>query len=121
MGRPDTAVGGDLERLRSPTNLGRPVAWLSTPLRVDDEVLFWRYLLAAIDRLGVRVLDLESSLAGGESQGDPWLTTLANRLGTVDGDPLIVLDDFTRSRVRRHTTPSMTCSNACQRPCTSSS
>jgi LuxR family maltose regulon positive regulatory protein len=87
-----TSLAVDL--LHSTSAADRLVAWLALPHLVDDELLFWRYLLAALDPLDVYADDLADRLADGESPDDEWLIVLANRLADVPGDSIIVIDDL---------------------------
>ena len=101
--RPVTVVSGEpasgktsmtIDWLRSANAAGRPIAWLTLRRGLDDPVLFWQYLVSAIESLGVATEDLGRSLADDEPPDDTWLTVLANRLAAVPGEPVIVLDDF---------------------------
>jgi LuxR family maltose regulon positive regulatory protein len=80
--------------LRSGGGDDRSVAWLTLPHRLDDELLFWQYLLAALDPFGLHVDDLEDQLADGNPPDDRWLNVLSSRLGSVAGESLVVLDDL---------------------------
>jgi LuxR family maltose regulon positive regulatory protein len=80
--------------LRSGGADDRSVAWLTLPHLLDDELLFWQYLLAALDPFGLHVDDLEDQLADGDPPDDRWLNVLTNRLGSVPGESLVVLDDL---------------------------
>ena len=59
------------------------VAWFTVPPGSGDEVLFWRYVIAALGAPGLELADLRASLLDGEPPTDEWLTTLANRLGRL--------------------------------------
>ena len=72
----------------------RPVGWMTVQPGLEDPVLFWRYFVAAVERLGVVCDDLALALADDESPSERWLITLANRLSEVPDEPVIVLDDL---------------------------
>ena len=83
-----------LDWLESRASSGRPAAWLTVTASMNDPIQFWHYLLASLEALGVDPDDLNRSLADNEPPGEDWITTLANRLGGIDGDPLIIIDDL---------------------------
>jgi len=74
---------------------GSTVAWLSLDERDNDPVLFWSYVLAAMQQAapdlgaGARTL-----LDSGGVATDIVLATLVNELHGVDHDVVLVLDDF---------------------------
>ena len=76
------------------TATNRPVAWMTVQPGLGDPVLFWRYFVAAVERLGAVCDDLALALADNESPSERWLITLANRLSAVPDEPVIVLDDL---------------------------
>src|SRR3954447_13505405 len=73
----------------------RSVAWLSLDERDNDPALFWRYLVAAFDRVapgvGSNALTL---LQSPRPAADAVLATLLNDLGAIANDVVLVLDDF---------------------------
>jgi LuxR family maltose regulon positive regulatory protein len=79
----DWAVGAD-----------RPVAWLSLDRNDDDPARFWRYVIAALDRvcpgLGDQLLPLPTGPGGDRGV----VTTLVNRIDAQPGDLVLVLDDY---------------------------
>lgn len=83
-----------LQWIDSISSPDRPVAWLTIRPKLNDTVLFWRYLLAVVETLGVVTDDLAGELTGGDSPSERWLTVLANRLVALPGRSTIVLDDF---------------------------
>jgi len=76
------------------TESGRPVAWMTVQTELGDPVLFWRYVVGAVEPLGVDCADLVLSLEDNEAPTEPWLVALANRLSAVPGEPVFVLDDL---------------------------
>ncbi|WP_369135656.1 LuxR C-terminal-related transcriptional regulator [Modestobacter sp. I12A-02662] len=74
---------------------GRSTAWLSLDARDDDPVLFWTYLVTALDAavpgVGARALAL---LQSAEPPVEAVLATVLNDLGAVPDDVVLVLDDF---------------------------
>jgi len=73
-----------------------PVAWLSLDPEDNDPVRFWRYVVAALDRvaggLGERVLPLLRPPSVMSSQG--VVTALVNQLQAGSGEVVLVLDDY---------------------------
>jgi LuxR family maltose regulon positive regulatory protein len=74
---------------------GRSAAWLSLDQRDDDPVVFWTYLLAALQTtdpgVGAGALAL---LQEPHASIDEVLATLVNDLDAVQGDVVLVLDDY---------------------------
>lgn len=74
----------------------RPVAWLSLDSGDNDPARFWRYFVAAVDRL--QPGSGETALALLDSPQAPpietVLTTLLNELADLDADAVLVLDDY---------------------------
>jgi LuxR family maltose regulon positive regulatory protein len=74
---------------------GRSVAWVSLDERDNDPALFWRYLLAAVERaapgVGAGALAL---LQSPRPPIEAVLGTLLNDLGAVSKGLVIVLDDY---------------------------
>ena len=73
----------------------RSVAWLSLDQGDNDPVVFWTYLLAALQTavpgVGANALSLVQSA---QSSMDAVLGTLLNDLNAVSDDVLLVLDDY---------------------------
>jgi hypothetical protein len=72
----------------------RSFACPAAPDEMEDDIAFWRYLLASIEPVGVDVPDLDAALLDRDSPGRHRLTVLANRLGDLTAEPLIVIDDL---------------------------
>ena len=74
---------------------GRPPAWLSLDERDNDPLLFWAYLLAALQKAvpgaGAGALTL---LREPHASTDEVLATLVNELDAVADDVVLVLDDY---------------------------
>jgi LuxR family maltose regulon positive regulatory protein len=74
----------------------QPVAWLSLDAGDNDPVRFWRYTVAALERvrpgLAGRVAGLLGSLAPASIES--LATTVVNELAAQGGDALLVLDDY---------------------------
>jgi LuxR family maltose regulon positive regulatory protein len=83
-----------LDWLNSDRGRDRPIAWLTVNASFNDPVLFWRYMLAVVEPLGVVADDLGRALSDEGAPGPGWLTTFANRLAKIPGDPVLVIDDF---------------------------
>src|SRR5262245_20400035 len=70
-------------------------AWLSLDGRDNDPVLFWSYVVAALQTI---VPELgETSLAllqSAPSAMEPMVATLLNELGAIADDIVLVLDDY---------------------------
>jgi LuxR family maltose regulon positive regulatory protein len=75
---------------------GRPVAWLSLDARDNDPVLFWTYLVTALDTAvpGVGAPRALTLLQSPQPTVEAVLATVLNDLGTVADDVVLVLDDF---------------------------
>jgi LuxR family maltose regulon positive regulatory protein len=75
---------------------GWPVAWLSLDSQDNDPVRFWRYVVAALDRvrggLGEHLLPLMTPPGVMSSQG--IVTALVNHLQTAPDELALVLDDY---------------------------
>lgn len=73
----------------------RPVAWLSLDERDDDPVVFWTYLVAAlqaaVDGLGDGA---RAALRDPSAAMDDVLATLVNELDALPGGVVLVLDDY---------------------------
>ncbi|MDX2380707.1 MAG: hypothetical protein QNM02_13225, partial [Acidimicrobiia bacterium] len=80
--------------LAAATSSGRPTSWLTVTSWMNHPIYFWRYLLAALRTLGVDAADLERSLEDNEPPQEAWITSLSNRLATIPGEPLVVIDDL---------------------------
>lgn len=74
---------------------GRSVAWLSLDQRDNDPAVFWTYLVAALQTavpgVGAGALSL---LHSAHAASDEVLSTLLNDLHAVDGEVVLVLDDY---------------------------
>ena len=74
---------------------GRSHAWLSLDQRDNDPVLFWTYLVAALDKaspgIGARAL---AALRSTQSSTEDFLTTLFNELQGGQDRFTLVLDDY---------------------------
>jgi LuxR family maltose regulon positive regulatory protein len=74
----------------------RPVAWLSLDGDDNDPVRFWRYIVAAVDRvhkgIGEQVLSLLNPLAQATLRA--VVTALVNELASGPGELVLVLDDY---------------------------
>jgi LuxR family maltose regulon positive regulatory protein len=74
----------------------RSVAWLSLDAADNDPARFWRYFVTAIDQLqpgsGETALALLGSLQAPPIEA--VLTTLLNELADLEGDAVLVLDDY---------------------------
>ncbi|NEK56512.1 helix-turn-helix transcriptional regulator [Geodermatophilus sabuli] len=74
---------------------GRSTAWLSLDQRDDDPVVFWTYLITALQATAPGVGDAPLALL--QSSGatlDEVLATLVNDLSAVPVDLVLVLDDY---------------------------
>lgn len=73
----------------------RSAAWLSLDQRDNDPVVFWTYLVAALQaavpEVGANALPL---LQSSRSSTEVFLTALLNDLQTASNDVVLVLDDF---------------------------
>jgi LuxR family maltose regulon positive regulatory protein len=107
--RLDDSLGSELTLVSAPAGFGKttllaewcrrrqqPVAWLSLDAGDNDPVRFWRYTVAALDRvrpgLSERVAGLLDSLAPASIEA--LVTTVVNELAAEGGDALLVLDDY---------------------------
>ena len=74
---------------------GGSVAWLSLDQRDNDPVVFWRYLVAALQiampGVGAGALSL---LQSANAPTDEVLSTLLNDLQDLDSEVMLVLDDY---------------------------
>src|SRR5688572_2470134 len=74
---------------------GALVAWLSLDQRDDDPATFWAYLVGAlrtvVPEVGTGTLAM---LGAPQSSTDAALATLLNELSAVEGELLLVLDDY---------------------------
>ncbi|MEJ2557004.1 MAG: LuxR C-terminal-related transcriptional regulator [Anaerolineae bacterium] len=74
----------------------RPVAWLSLDGDDNDPVRFWRYIVAAVDRvhkgIGEQVLSLLNPLA--QATLKAVVTARVNELASGPGELVLVLDDY---------------------------
>ena len=107
--RLDDSLRSELTLISAPAGFGKtmllaewcrrrqhPVAWLSLDAGDNDPVRFWRYTVAALDRvrpgLSERVAGLLDSLAPASIEA--LVTTVVNELAAEGGDALLVLDDY---------------------------
>ncbi len=93
-GEPAAGKTSLLVHLRESAIHGREVAWLTVPPRIVEDTTFWEYLLVSMAGFEMRVDDLRAALLDSEPPGEPWLATLANRLGRLRGRPVVVIDDL---------------------------
>jgi LuxR family maltose regulon positive regulatory protein len=83
------------EWLRRVADDGTAVAWLSLDERDNDPTVFWSYVLATLEQavpsLGASARTL---LDSPQTPTEVVLATLVNELHGIDGDVVLVLDDF---------------------------
>lgn len=79
----DWAAGADL-----------PVAWLSLDPDDDDPARFWRYVVAALDRVVAGLEDELLPLPAGPGGDHGIVTALINSIDASAGDMVLVLDDY---------------------------
>jgi LuxR family maltose regulon positive regulatory protein len=74
----------------------RPVAWLSLDGDDNDPVRFWRYIVAAVDRVHKGIGKQALSLLDASAQPTPKavVTALVNELVAGPGELVLVLDDY---------------------------
>ncbi|MGI9621571.1 MAG: LuxR C-terminal-related transcriptional regulator [Acidimicrobiales bacterium] len=82
-----------LDWLSSTSTAHRPQAWLTVTDALNDSVTFWEHLVAAVESFGNDFDDLKRALLDG-APNHAWLTTFANRLGDVEDEPIVVIDDL---------------------------
>jgi ATP/maltotriose-dependent transcriptional regulator MalT len=72
------------------------VGWLSLDTGDNDPVRFWRYTLAALDRLRPGIAEGVSPLLGPPAPAsfEGLVTAVVNELSAADDDVLLVLDDY---------------------------
>src|SRR6266498_3082911 len=74
----------------------RSVAWLSLDGDDNDPVRFWRYIIAAVDRvhkgIGERTLSLFNALA--QPTSNAVVTALINELAVRPGELVLILDNY---------------------------
>jgi LuxR family maltose regulon positive regulatory protein len=97
-----------------------PVAWLSLDPEDNDPARFWRYVIAALDRvqegLAEHLLPLLTSPGGRSSQG--IVTALVNRLQATPDEVALVLDDYHLLGSRPVHDGVRSCWTTCRRSCT---
>jgi LuxR family transcriptional regulator, maltose regulon positive regulatory protein len=73
-----------------------PIAWLSLDPDDNDPARFWRYVVAAFDRAGLRVGDRVLTLldAPGVVSGRGLVTALINEIEDLSDDVALILDDY---------------------------
>ncbi|HBY95797.1 MAG TPA: helix-turn-helix transcriptional regulator, partial [Chloroflexi bacterium] len=74
----------------------RPVAWLSLDGDDNDPARFWRYIVAAVDRVHPGIGKQALSLLNASAQPTPKavVTALVNELAAHSGELVLVLDDY---------------------------
>lgn len=74
---------------------GRPAAWLSLDARDNDPVVFWTYLLTALQTAaGGAASAALALLRESRATMEEVLATLVNELDAIPDDVVLVLDDF---------------------------
>jgi LuxR family maltose regulon positive regulatory protein len=81
------------EWLAAPTP-GRSVAWLSLDPRDNDPAVFWTYLVAAVQSAEPGVGAGAAALLQAQAPTEAVLSSLLNDLAGVQGDVVLVLDDY---------------------------
>jgi LuxR family maltose regulon positive regulatory protein len=78
------------------TSTAMPVAWLSLDPDDNDPMRFWRYVVAALDRVGVPVAERVGSLSpqGGEASSHAVVTAVINQLQALPDEVALALDDY---------------------------
>lgn len=71
-----------------------PVAWLSLDPDDDDPARFWRYVIAALDRVFPGLGDRSLPLPTGPGGDHGVVTALINQIEAQAGDIVLVLDDY---------------------------
>ena len=71
-----------------------PVAWLSLDPDDDDPARFWRYVIAALDRVCPGLGDRSLPLLTGPGGDHGVVTALINQIEAQAGDIVLVLDDY---------------------------
>lgn len=107
--RVDEALTHDLTLVCTPAGYGkttllaewaarssRPVAWLSLDNDDNDPVRFWRYVIAALERVYAGVGESALALLGATERlpGGAAVTALINCLTVRDAEVVLVLDDY---------------------------
>jgi LuxR family maltose regulon positive regulatory protein len=82
-----------LASLWAQTHHRRPVAWLSLDDADDDPAVFWRYLVAALERAGIGLPVGAPGLTAGESAPKGWPVWLAAALATLRREVVLVIDN----------------------------
>ncbi|HEX6313404.1 MAG TPA: LuxR C-terminal-related transcriptional regulator [Gemmatimonadaceae bacterium] len=103
----DQALDRELILVCSPAGFGKttlladwaaaanvPVAWLSLDPDDDDPARFWRYVIAALDRVCVGLEDRLLPLPTGPGADHGVVTALINQIEGQAGDIVLVLDDY---------------------------
>src|SRR6266508_1726576 len=77
-------------------NTERPVAWLSLDGDDNDPVRFWRYIIAAVDRvhkgIGEHTLSLFNALA--QPTSNAVVTALVNELAALPDELVLIIDNY---------------------------
>jgi LuxR family maltose regulon positive regulatory protein len=76
----------------------KPVAWLSLDRDEDDPARFWRYVVAAVEKVRKGIGEQALSLLNAPAQPTPRAvaTTLVNEFTGYPGELVLVLDDYHR-------------------------
>jgi LuxR family maltose regulon positive regulatory protein len=103
----DGAIARELILVCSPAGFGKttvladwaagadwPVAWLSLDPNDDDPARFWRYVIAALDRVCAGLGDQLLPLPTGSGGDNGVVTALINRIEAQASDIVLVLDDY---------------------------
>jgi LuxR family maltose regulon positive regulatory protein len=73
----------------------RAAAWVSLDPTENDPVLFWAYVITALQRVGACVGNHPMALLqSGQAPVDAVITALLNDVTAADGDVTLVLDDY---------------------------
>jgi LuxR family maltose regulon positive regulatory protein len=107
--RLDDGLAGELTLVCAPAGSGKTslladwsqrraglVAWLALDAGDNDPVRFWRYTLAALDRVRPGVAERVSPLLGPPAPAsfEGLATAVLNELSAADDDVVLVLDDY---------------------------
>jgi LuxR family maltose regulon positive regulatory protein len=85
-----------LGRCREASGIAERYAWFSIETSEDDPILFWSYLIEALDRVEPGIGNEAAALlrAPGTSLLEHVVPTLLNTLDAVSGPMVLVLDDY---------------------------
>jgi LuxR family maltose regulon positive regulatory protein len=73
---------------------GRIIAWLSLDRRDNDPTVFWSYVIASLTATGAIGADATTLLDTPQTPIDAVITTVANELGRLEREVVLVLDDY---------------------------